>query len=224
VTLSSSVTTAHYVFHFASTDAVDSARQEAFHEWFTALFGVVLDRPIQYNKYQSRAALRAATGQDTNGFADPATFTVHTIWPFDAHESIHVYTATFGRPTDFFNEGIATGLSTDPIGNRFTPWWNAQPLDDLVRGFRQAGRLPSLSSIVESTSFRALDDQIGYPVAGSFMAFVVSTYGVEPTKAFFRSGARDNTLAQIRVSFGSAFGVALETAEQDWLRRLTGSS
>jgi hypothetical protein len=220
VPLSSTTETPHYVFHSAPSDTVEADRQEVFHDWFTPMFGVSLSQRIQYNKYRSRSDLKAATGHDTNGFADTGIFTLHTIWPFEPHEAIHIYTASFGRPTDFFNEGIAVGLSTDPMAGRFTPWWNARPVDDVVRGLRQSGRVPQLMTIVETTPFRGLDDQVSYPVAGSFMAFVVASYGVEPTKAFFRAGTRDDSLARIRASFEGAFGVTLDAAEQAWIRHL----
>lgn len=39
---------------------------------------------------------------------------LHTIWPFDNHEVVPVLTAPIGRPSDFFNEGIAVSFQTDP--------------------------------------------------------------------------------------------------------------
>jgi hypothetical protein len=218
--LTSSTETVHYVFHYAATDSVDAVRQEAFHDWFTPMFGVSLDQRIQYYKYASRTEITSATGQNTNGFAVPSTATLHTIWPFEPHEAIHVYSATFGEPSDFFNEGIAVGLSTDPMAGRLTPWWNARPVDDVVRGLQQQGQVPALSTIAETLRFRALDSQISYPVAGSFMAFVVATHGVVPTKSFFRTSSRQDPLATIRANFQLVFGVSFESAEQAWIEHL----
>jgi len=217
VALSATADTAHFVFHYAPTDSVDAPRQEAFYDWFTPLFGITAAPRIQYYKHPTRSHLLALTGQNTNGFADTSTSTIHTIWPFEPHEAIHIYTATIGRPTDFFNEGIAVGLSTDPMAGRFVPWWNAQPVDAVVRGLRSTGRVPALAAIAATTPFRALDDQISYPTAGSFLAFVVDRYGIESTKAFFRSGARDDEIDRIRTTFQTAFGVGFEAAEQAWL-------
>ncbi len=47
---------------------------------------------IVYNRYLSRTQMGSATGQyNTNGFAEPERLTVHTLFPWDNHETVHVY-------------------------------------------------------------------------------------------------------------------------------------
>ena len=91
--------------------------------------------------------MQQMTAKVTNGWADPATFAVHPIWPWDNHEVVHVITALFGRPSDFFNEGIAVAMSVDQNGR----WESALT-------FRSHGELPRLSDMVETDAFRRLDD------------------------------------------------------------------
>ena len=69
---------------------------------------------LNYNKYRDRSQIRKVTGLETNGFAEPSTYTVHSIFPHDGHEAAHVYTALVGRPSDFFNEGLAVALNSEP--------------------------------------------------------------------------------------------------------------
>ena len=66
--------------------------------------GISLDRRITYYKYRDRSHMSSVTGQVTNGWADPPAFAIHTIWPWDNHEVVHVMTALIGRQPDFFNE------------------------------------------------------------------------------------------------------------------------
>ena len=40
---------------------------------------------------------------------------VHSIVSWHGHETAHVYSAVAGRPSDFFNEGLAVALSADPL-------------------------------------------------------------------------------------------------------------
>ena len=102
--------------------------------------------------------MQQMTAKVTNGWADPATFAVHSIWPWDNHEVVHVITALFGRPSDFFNEGIAVAMSVDPQNGRWESMWQSQPSHTWARTFRSHGELPRLSDIVETDAFRRLDD------------------------------------------------------------------
>ena len=100
--------------------------------------------------------MQQMTAKVTNGWADPATFAVHPIWPWDNHEVVHVITALFGRPSDFFNEGIAVAMSVDRRtggGSR-----QSQPSHTWARTFRSHGEPPRPSDIVETDAFRRLDD------------------------------------------------------------------
>jgi hypothetical protein len=79
---------------------------------------------------------------NTNGFAEPEQWRIHTIWPWDNHEVVHVYTATIGRPSDFFNEGIAVSFQTDPARADFTVRLNGEQVHDACRAYLRAGTLP----------------------------------------------------------------------------------
>src|SRR5262245_51826180 len=61
------------------SDTIDPQQQESFHDWFVPMFRIPPIPQIQYFKHPSRADLLAATGQNTNGFADPATSTVPSV-------------------------------------------------------------------------------------------------------------------------------------------------
>ncbi len=214
--LSDSAASAHVDFHFSSGDGVDAARQEAFHEWAVQQLGVTMPARLQYNKYRDRTHMQRVTGHLTNGWADPPAFTVHTIWNFDAHEAVHVYTDLIGRPSDFFNEGIAVALTYDPLAGRFTSLWNSTPITDIARGFLRNGTLPALASMTETEPFRRLPDQTSYPVAGSFVSFVLDDRGMAAMKTFFRTSSRQDTQATIETRFRDAFALTLAEAEARW--------
>lgn len=214
--LSGSASTAHYDFHFSQGDAVDAARQEAFHDWVVVHLGVAASQRLTYNKYRDRSHLERVTGKSTNGFAEPETATVHSIWPWDAHEAVHVYTAPIGRPSDFFNEGIAMALGFDPLAGRFVSLWNNTPIDDIARGLLRAGTLPSVLSMAGTADFRRLSDQISYPAAGSFVGFVLRERGMPPMRAFFQASGRDESPGAIQSRFAAAFGWTLAEADDRW--------
>jgi hypothetical protein len=184
--LSQSTTTAHFDFRFASGDAVDAPRQEAFHDWIVARLGVSGTQRMTFNKYRDRNHLEKATGMSTNGFADPSTATVHSIWTWDAHEAVHVYTAAIGRPSDFFNEGIAVALSTDPLAGRFVSLWNNTPIHQIAADTLRAGLIPPLSTMVETEAYR-IRRHIRWPDRLSATSSTRTAW--RPCASFFRARA-----------------------------------
>ena len=209
-------TSAHYVFHTAQGDAVAPDAQEQYHGWMVAQFGITIDKPIEYYKYRDRAQMEQVTGRQTNGWADPPAFAVHTIWPWDNHEVVHVVTALIGRPTDFFNEGIAVAMQVDPQHDVFEPMWSSRSVHAWAWDIYRLNQLPSLPETVETDAFRKLDDARSYPTAGSFMRYMLDDRGMEPMKAFFRSGSRDDKRADIEREFSAAFGSSLQDAATRW--------
>jgi hypothetical protein len=211
---------ANFRFYYSPGDSVQVERQEAFHAWAVARLGVAVPQKIEYRKYTSRDDMGARTGTyNTNGFAEPALFTVHTLWPWDNHETVHIYTALVGRPSDFFNEGIAVAFQTDPLAGDFEPRFNGEQVHDAARRYRQLGQLLiPLSRIVTTSGFRAVSDSVlSYREAGSFVAFLIARFGLDSVRPFFRASTRDDGLAVIEQRFEQSFGATLSAAEAEWL-------
>jgi len=69
--------------------------------------------------------------------------------------------------------------------------------------------------------FRAISDEVlSYREAGSFMRFVLDTYGTDRVREFFRTSSRDDSLQAIRQLFADAVGVSLTEAEATWTTML----
>jgi hypothetical protein len=216
--LTATLESPNFSFHFTPGDAVDSDRQEAFHSWAVGQLGISPSR-IDYYKYLDRTQMARFTGVSANGFADPATFSVHSVFPWHGHETVHLYTALIGRPSDFFNEGIAVAMSVDPLAGRFEPTYSgALSVHDWARS--EGDRLPAIATLVTTAEFRQVAEGVGYQTAGSFVAFLLSEYGSDRLGAFFAAGRRDDSRGRIETSFEDAFGVSLEQAEEAWHRFL----
>jgi hypothetical protein len=218
--------TAAMRYYHEPGDAIDFDRQEAFNAWALTRLGVQPPRPVEYRKYFDRAAMGRYTGNgNTNGFAEPELWRFHTIWPFDNHEVVHVYSAMVGRPSDFFNEGLAVALQTDPFGHDFVVRFNGQSVHEACRAYLAAGTLPRpLSSYVTTQGFRAISDTVlSYRMAGSFVLFLTDGYGMDAMEAFMRGASRDDSLSTIRGRMVSTFGVSLEDAEAIWLALIRGA-
>jgi hypothetical protein len=211
---------ANFRYYFSPGDAVQVDRQEAFHAWAVGRLGVALPRKIDYRKYTSRDDMGARTGRsNTNAYAEPEAFTIHTLWSWDNHEVVHIYTALVGRPSEFFNEGIAVAFQTDPLAGDLEPRFNGEQVHDAARRYRQSGQLVlPLSRVVTTSGFRGISDTVlSYREAGSFVDFLIARFGLDRVLQFFRASGRDDLLAVIEQRFQQSFGTTLEAAEADWL-------
>jgi hypothetical protein len=209
-------------FH-ESGDTVEIERQEEFNLWARSRLGVSPPQKVEYRKYLSRDAMGRYTGNgNTNGFAEPEQWRLHTIWPFDNHEVVHVYSAMLGRPSDFFNEGIAVSFQTDPARGDFTVRFNGQPVHEACRAYLRSGILPlPVSRYVTTSGFRGISDQVmSYRMAGSFVLHMTERFGVAGILLFFRTNNRDESLDAIRARLLSVYGVSLEDIEASWLASL----
>ena len=214
---------ANFRYHYAAGDTVDAAWQETYHEWAVARLGVRLPQKIEYYKYQSRQAMGDRTGNyQTNGFAEPSRFEIHTLWTSDNHEVVHIYTALVGRTSAFFNEGIAVAFQTNPAAGDFESVFNGQQVHNACRQYLQFGTLVvPLERVMTTTAFRAVADSVlSYREAGSFMRFTIDRYGIERVLEFFRISSETDSVAVFKERFQTAFGVSIDDVERDWLAML----
>jgi hypothetical protein len=210
---------ASFRYHYAAGDSVDVEWQERYHAWAVGELGLQMPQKIDYHKYRSRQEMGDHTGKyDTNGFAETDKFAIHTLWPKDNHEVVHVYTARVGRPSDFFNEGMAVAFQTDPAAGNYASVFNNQEVHQACRQYMQGGTLVlPLSRVVASEDFRALSDQVlSYRQAGSFMRFLIDRHGVPKVLEFFRASGRTDSVAMIRERFLTVFGESLDAADVAW--------
>ena len=214
--------TTHYVFRASDGDTINTEWQERYHAWVTATLGVVARQKILYNKYTSRAHMQATIGVgNTNAFADPAAYAIHTLWPTDNHEVVHLLTSTWGSPGALVNEGMAVAFQIDPARD-LIPRWSGTPLHDLTRQFRQQGRFVPLATLAETASWRSQDSNVAYPESGSFMRWLIDEYGLDRIRGLYSRAAGPNeTAAGVRETFAAVYGQSLDDLERAWIASLT---
>ena len=215
--LSEVTETENFIFHYSPGDNVQFQRQEAFHTWTINQLGITCFKKIDYYKYRDRGHMVTFTGKEANGWADPDNFAIHSIWDWDNHECTHCYTALIGRPSDFFNEGIAVAMSTDPFNSDFEARWRNESVHFWARQFKDEGVLIPLDNLLETDNFRSYKDEITYPESGSFVRYLIDKYGFEKMKNLFELGNRDDPIEAIKQTFESVYGFPLNAVENDWL-------
>jgi hypothetical protein len=210
--------TPNYIFRASEGDTIDTAWQERYHAWATATLGVTERQKIAYNKYTSRTHMQSVIGVgNTNAWADPAAYAVHTIWPIDNHEVVHLLTSGWGSPVALVNEGLAVAFQIDPARD-LIPRWSGVALHDLTRQFRQQGRFVPLAGLIETASWRNQDANVAYPESGSFMRWLIDEYGLDRVRALYARAAGPNeAAASVRAAFAAVYGQSLDELERAWL-------
>ena len=210
-------TTAHYIVRTAPGDSVDTVWQEQYYDWVVGALELQPSPLLEYHKYRDRAHLKALTGKETNGFAEPRTTKFHTIWPTDNHEGVHTLVLLqIGHPPALFNEGVAVAHHMDPARSVFTARWNGTDVHALARQFDAAGQLPALTAILGSTGFFSFDPNVTYPCAGSFVRYLLDTYGLAKFKTYVRSATFDDSPGTTTSRFLSAYGRTVESVWDEW--------
>ncbi|MBI4912414.1 MAG: hypothetical protein HY823_06730 [Acidobacteria bacterium] len=211
--------TAHLVYHAAPGDGVDEVWEESYIVWLQGALQVTPSGKLQYYKYRDRAHMVALTGKETNGWADTrGNLEFHTIWPKDNHESVHALVLNrLGFPAALFTEGMAVAHSVDLAQGWTSPRWNGEPVHSIAARVRRQGSLPSLDRMLESNGFRQYSDQFSYPLAGSFLRFLIDARGLDPLKSFFAASGYGDGSAAIRQAFQQAYGTSVDSAWADWL-------
>jgi hypothetical protein len=217
---------AHFAYMAASGDEpVDTAYQERHLAWASGKLGMVPRQQLVYHKYRDRAHLQRVTGHDpTNGFAEPGTYRFHSIWPADNHEYIHaLFTSEVGDSPPLFNEGVAVAHHGASLHGTLDgdPLWNGASVHGIAAQHARAGTLPDVARLAYWRTFYDYGDQLTYPVAGSFVAFLIDEEGIEDFKAFVRAGeGSGQALDRTRELFLATYGVSLESARDRWLEFL----
>ena len=130
----------------------------------------------------------------------PATGEIHSVRPYHPHEIVHRLADEMGDPGPFFHEGLAVALGN---GGR----WRGSRVDDIARRWVGAYRWRTLID-----DFDRLDPDLGYPVAGSFVDFLIREHGAQRVASFFR-GCRQEARDR---RFQEVFGQSLDEAGAAW--------
>ena len=216
--LTQTLETTNFTFHYSPGDFVYAERSEAFHNWTVTLLGITCPKKIDYYKYKDREQQKRLTGSTATGWAISRTFEAHSYLPWMNHECVHLYTSVIGRPPTFFNEGIAVAFQTDPYNSDYEAREKSgERVHDLVKRYKNSGVLYPIENIIEDSGFYAADYTITYPQSGSFIHYLIDTYGIDLMKTIFTSVNRNASTAEIKAAFQSIYGISIEDAEQDWL-------
>jgi hypothetical protein len=176
----------------------------------TRLFPEAKATKIKYYKYHSQTDLQQVFGRPRKGYAYQTSEggTVHSVYSCHPHEVIHAITFAVGRPPALFEEGLAVAYDW-----RFA--LERGNVHALARGRLVQQKLLPLHSILTIREFQAYDSPTVYIESGSFVKYLMDTYGPDKMRSLFTL-PRYSDSRQIEIAFKAIYGQSLSEMETEW--------
>jgi tetratricopeptide (TPR) repeat protein len=137
-----------------------------------------------------------------------------------AHELTHVIAYSIcplstRQRLEFLSEGLAEAM----VGRFERPLQRGSP-DELATKLIEQGQVPALSELLSNQRFKTMDPSITYTVAGSFVDWLLSTYGIQRFKTIYKGLSPRHTPEQVDTILTEVYGRDLEQLKSDWLAYL----
>ena len=176
----------------------------------TELFPATRATKIKYYKYRSQTDLQQAFGRPRKGYAHQTDegSAVHSVYSCHPHEVIHAITYSMGRPPAFFEEGLAVAYDW-----RFA--LEEGEVHALARRKLLQQQLFPLRSILTTSGFRAYNSITSYIEAGSFVKYLMDTYGPDKMRSLF-TVPRYSDSREIEIAFKAIYGQSIPEMESEW--------
>lgn len=206
---------------------------EETHALLTQIWGDNEAGKTEYFKLASRQEMGQVTGFVAQGLAIPSRSAIYSIHACHVHEVAHLLTLPdgFAALNTFWIEGIAMyftrpSLYCDP--ETPTPdcpyraaigFYEGHSVHFWAQKFYRDRSLPPLALLIDGDPlFHQLDGQHSYPVAGSFIAFVLDHLRVEPRKfrQFLEQASDADSQAGVLAAFRLLLGRNLGSVEVEW--------
>ncbi len=214
----------HFDYRFAAGDTIlplEARINDRAYEIIRDALATDFSRRIAFDKFVDADHIQRLTGRRTGGgfVVGGKIFLTRAL---DPHEIAHVIAIEeLGRPSDFFDEGLAVNFGGVRVtANQVEIFPSALrnfEIDAEVRSVFAGGRFPgSVREILTSRAFQALSFEVSYPVAGSFVKFLLHTRGLPALRTFFASSAQFDASADIEADLLGAFGAPIQSLESEW--------
>ena len=218
--LSKETITEHFIFHMSPDDSVNINWIESYYDWLVNKIKIYPTKKIHYYKYKNVKQKYLLTG--TKGNAIVLFNKIHSIFPFDNHEIVHVLVGEYiGNPPKLFTEGIAVANQTNPPKNDFIPKWGKKPIDEIAYELNKNSQIPPLDSLLIMSKYFKYNENKSYPISGSFVKYLIEKYGLDTFYSFIKNCDWQNSLIEIKLKFKKTYKEELSSCWDDWLHYIT---
>jgi hypothetical protein len=209
----------NFTFHWLSAKPYPEGStefQQALFENYCARLGIPeSERPkIDSYLYPDSATMYAMIGETSpkKSFWDEKE--VHSIYPVDDHEIVHIITKPYGVLPFAITEGTAFYLMED---------FNGRPVLQVAQEVLKEGRLPDLAALVEQGAMVRINPDFVAPAAASFVGYLIEMYGPDKFLDLHRTANAAASPPEFDKGFAEAYGFSAKQADEEWkalLRKL----
>lgn len=181
---------------------------------------------IKYYLYPSLKEKKKLMGDDSPGnviwqefelIADKVRtggFEIHVLYNakkkfIGEHEDVHLLSLPLGLSIYLFNEGFAQFMEGSLFG---------KDIDILSKRFLKKNKLYSLKWLLDNKNWDKVREEIVYPQAGSFVRYLISTYGIKKFKKVYKALSRNKTFRENIRIIERTYSKPIKELEREWLK------
>lgn len=225
----------HYCFYFFRNSLAEKdidkiiELKENHYRKILLFLGLSNERIIYYYIYPSLKEKITLMGDNSlgnviweefeliNGKPKTSKFEIHVLYNnrckfIGEHEDAHLLSLPLGLSIHLFCEGLAQFMERNLFG---------RDIDVISKELLGQNKLYPVRDLVDNENWQKIKPEIIYPEAGSFIRFLINTYGWNKFKKVYRKLSRlnnfENNLKIIKNGFGKTIG-EIEKEWKDYLR------
>ncbi len=151
-----------------------------------------------------------------NNETETSKFEIHTVYDdkckfIGEHEDTHLLSLPLGLSIYLFCEGLAQFME----GNLF-----GEDIDVISKELLNQNKLYAIKNLVDNKNWKKTEPKIIYAEVGSFIRFLINTYGRDKFKESYQRLSRLNSVAENLKIIENGFGKSIENTEADWKKYL----
>ena len=222
--------TPHYFFYFQKESLAEKNIKsiidikEVHYEKVLNWLKLNNNRKINYYLYPSLKEKKFLMGDNSLGNAiweeleienresNSKKFEIHVVYSekckfIGEHEDTHLLSLLWGLSIYLFCEGLAQYMENSFMG---------EDLHVVAKKLLQKNKLYSLEWLLENSNWNNVDSVVIYPQVGSFIKYLIESYGKENFKKVYQSTSRKKETAENSLEINKVYQKNINQLEKEW--------
>jgi hypothetical protein len=222
--------TPHYFFYFQKESLAEKNIKsiidikEVHYEKVLNWLKLNNNRKINYYLYPSLKEKKFLMGDNSLGNAiweeleienresNSKKFEIHVVYSekckfIGEHEDTHLLSLPWGLSIYLFCEGLAQYMENSFMG---------EDLHVVAKKLLQKNKLYSLEWLLENSNWNNVDSVVIYPQVGSFIKYLIESYGKENFEKVYQSTSRKKETAENSLEINKVYQKNINQLEKEW--------
>jgi hypothetical protein len=143
-------------------------------------------------------------------------FEIHVLYAakikfIGEHEDTHLLSLYWGLPPYLFSEGLCQFMEGKLFG---------KDVDILSKRLIERNKIYSLKFLLNDKNWDMVKEEIAYPQVGSFVRYLINTYGLEKFKKIYKKLPRNKAFREKIKIIENIYSKSIQELEKEWKRYL----